>query len=142
MRQQCGVGIVDIDLSGDIPAWQIIELDNAKAVLAVDSSLVKWPEFNAIGLLGAHPPDSEFDFEVRMLAPSSGMSEDPITGSLNSALACWMQQEGRLTKDLLVKQGTNINRHGRVYIKLDKNTSDRVLIGGETQILIEGAVSL
>ena len=34
-----------------------------------------------------HPPGHDIDFEVRMLAPSSGMLEDPITGSLNAVLA-------------------------------------------------------
>ena len=77
-----------------------------------------------------------------MLAPSSGMSEDPITGSLNSALACWMHAQGRLRGDLVIAQGTSINRHGRVYVKPDPNAEGRILIGGETRILIEGVLSL
>ncbi len=109
IRQECGVGIVEIDISGQMPAfvapstkssvmlesdcqaivnqlqlnpeqlirtavldngpvWQVIELDSMEAVLAADSSLVRWPEFKAIGLLGAHPSDSEFDYEVRACA--------------------------------------------------------------------------
>ena len=71
-----------------------------------------------------------------MLAPSSGMSEDPITGSLNSALAHWLQAEGRLT----VAQGTSINRHGRVSIRPVDSTT--VKIGGQTHILIEGSLRL
>ena len=39
-------------------------------------------------------PGSECDYEVRMLA-SNGM-EDPITGSLNAALAFWLRDQGRL----------------------------------------------
>ena len=58
------------------PVWQAFELDSAKSVLAVDSSLVRWPEFSSIGLIGAQEDSHECDFEVRMLAPSSGMSED------------------------------------------------------------------
>lgn len=124
------------------PVWQILELASAEDVLAVDSSLVKWPEFKAIGLIGPHPDGSDWDYEVRMLAPSSGMSEDPITGSLNSALARWMQAEDRLNKSLIMRQGTVIGRKGRVYISLDKSDPDRVLIGGETQMLISGSVEL
>ena len=138
MRQECGVGIVEIDTSDpqllafvsppttvrpmqqdnfdaiattlEIPSdqilhsaeldngplWQVMQLDSAAAVLALDSSKVRWPTFKAIGMIGAHPPGSECDYEVRMLAPSSGMSEDPITGSLNSALAHWLQEQGQL----------------------------------------------
>ncbi len=149
VKQECGVGIVDIDVSGEVPAfvappttiaplpdqafkaitdaleidpasvertaalnngpdWQVLQLKSAADVLAVDSSKVRWPEFKPVGLIGAHPEGAECDFEVRMLAPSSGMSEDPITGSLNAALACWMHDDGRLTSPVLVAQGTII----------------------------------
>lgn len=184
VRQECGVGLVDIDISGERPAfvapptaieqlpgsdeqrivqalglspasvvntarldngpvWQVLELASADDVLKADSLGVSWPEYKAVGLIGAHAPESECDYEVRMLAPSSGMSEDPITGSLNAAIAHWLQQQQRLTEPLLIGQGQCINRVGRVYITPDKlDRSSRVLIGGETHILIEGTVLL
>lgn len=182
VRQECGVGIVDIDISQETPAfvapptqvrpmdpdhfeaivgvleipresilhtaelengpvWQAFHLDSAEAVLALDSSRVRWPTFKALGFIGPHRPGSECDYEVRMLAPSSGMSEDPITGSLNSALALWMHGDGRLNEPVLVAQGTNIQRHGRVSIRRDGDPQ-RVLIGGQSHILIEGTVDL
>ena len=125
------------------PVWQAFHLDNAQSVLAIDSSQVRWPEFKAIGLIGAHPAGAECDYEVRMLATSSGMSEDPITGSLNAALAHWMQADGRIQAPVTVAQGTNIGRHGRVTIRPRGNTiSDGVYIGGESHIIIEGTVWL
>ncbi len=183
VRQECGVGIVEIDISGKVPAfvapptsveplpekqiqaicdvlsiisssivrtakldngpvWQVFELVSAKDVLAVDASKVRWPAFKSIGLIGPHPEGSACHYEVRNLAPSSGMSEDPITGSLNSAIACWMYDEGRLQNDLVISQGTNINRHGRIFVGLDPNEEGRILIGGQTQILIEGVLTL
>lgn len=182
VRQECAVGIIDIDISQDTPAfvapptkiepmtteqlqaivevleipgssilhvaqldngpvWQALHLASAQDVLAVDSSRVRWPTFKSIGLIGAHSPDDECDYEVRMLAPSHGMSEDPITGSLNAALAHWMYADGRITGPVTVAQGTNINRHGRVSIR-PTNDGERILIGGETHILIEGTVRL
>jgi PhzF family phenazine biosynthesis protein len=75
-----------------------------------------------------------------MLAPSSGMSEDPITGSLNSALAHWLQARGKLEQSITVAQGTRIDRHGRVAIR--PVDTDTVRIGGQTHILIEGTVRL
>lgn len=74
-----------------------------------------------------------------MLAPSSGMSEDPITGSLNSALACWMRDGGRLTESVVVAQGTCIERQGRVYITPSETD---IKIGGQVHVLIEGTVKL
>ena len=183
VRQECGVGIVEIDIESSLPAfvapptdiepladadreaivralaldpqkvvasarlnngpiWQVLELQDADDVLAVDSSLVRWPAFASIGLIGAHPTGGECDYEVRMLAPSSGMSEDPITGSLNSALAHWLLRQGRLDKDLLIAQGTRISRAGRVIVRPDAAVPGRVLIGGESHILIEGNVVL
>jgi len=182
VRQECGVGLVDIDVSGSSfafvapptkieplpakalqvitnaleispdtvkhtalldngPLWQVLQLETAAQVLALDSSRVKWPEFKSIGLIGTYPPGSECDFEVRMLAPSSGMSEDPITGSLNAALAHWLYAEGRLSSDITVAQGTSINRHGRVSIRPDTDTG-KIFIGGDTHIVIDGHVSL
>lgn len=182
VRQECGVGIVEIDVSnpakpaftapptrirpmsaanlraisealeitpGKIlhtaeldngPVFQVLHLDCAESVLALDSARVRWPAYRSIGLIGAHPPGAECQYEVRHLAPSSGMSEDPITGSLNSALAHWLQTEGRLQQAVTVAQGTSIGRHGRVAIEpLDRHN---VSIGGQTHILIDGEISL
>ena len=180
VRQECGVGIVEIDIQRemyafaapptkieplpdqrfqaivnalDIPAdavlytaqldngpvWQVLQLASAEQVLAIDSSLIRWPAFQSIGLIGAHPAGSECDYEVRMLAPSSGMSEDPITGSLNAAIAHWMRSEGKLKQPITVAQGTKINRRGRVSIRPD---NDKIWIGGDTHVVIEGKIKL
>jgi PhzF family phenazine biosynthesis protein len=178
IRQECGIGIVDIDstaerlafvapptsvspldldrfdaIAGALgippesvvqtarldngPVWQVLDLGSAEEVLAIDSSRARWSPLEFVGLLGAHAPGSECDYEVRMLA-SNGV-EDPITGSLNAALAYWLRDQARLDEPLVVSQGTAMGRHGRVYIR---PTEDRVLIGGDTHILIEGTLTL
>ncbi len=182
VRQECGIGIVEIDISEkeyafvapptkieplldrdykailealeispDIvldtatldngPVWHTLQLKGAEHVLSVDSSRVKGPVFESIGLIGAHPGGAECDYEVRLLAPPTGMLEDPITGSLNAALAHWMHADGRLTRPVTVAQGTKINRHGRVSIRPDDG-GEKILIGGDTHIIIEGTVKL
>ena len=118
-----------------------MELDSAERVLALDSSRVRWPDVKPIGLIGAHPDGAECRYEVRMLAPSSGMSEDPITGSLNAALAHWLSAQGRLTEAFVVAQGTRIGREGRVYIRPAGDAGQRILIGGQTQIVIRGELT-
>jgi len=183
VRQECGVGIVEIDISSNLPAfiappttvsemttekfneltgkldinpahvlrsavldngpvWHAFELQSAAQVLAVDSSRVRWPNEKSIGLIGRCEPEAECDFEVRMLAPSSGMSEDPITGSLNSALAHWRLHNNELDKKILIAQGTSIDRHGRVEITPSNEIAGQAAIGGHTNILIEGSVYL
>ena len=183
VRQQCNIGIVEIDMTGEFPAFvappttiaamdtvleesiidtlkinrgtlkntaqlengptfQAFELDSAAAVLALDSSRVRWPQFKAIGVIGAHPSGAPVDYEVRMLAPSRGMSEDPITGSLNAALAQWFATQGRLNGGLRITQGTNINREGLVLWQPDQTNAKLIRIGGHTEILIEGTINL
>jgi PhzF family phenazine biosynthesis protein len=182
VRQECAIGIVDIDVSGAVPAfaapettvaplpqgirdaittalglspdrvvrtaqltngpaWHVLELVSADDVLAVDASRLRYPEFSSVGLIGPHAPGSECQFEVRMLAPSSGMSEDPITGSLNAAVAQWMYGAGDWHGAVTVAQGTRIGREGRVFIRRDTRNG-KVWIGGETRILIVGTLTL
>jgi PhzF family phenazine biosynthesis protein len=182
VRQECGVGIVDIDVSGAVPAfaapkttiaplppekleaitsalgiakdrilrtaqlangpvWQVLELASAADVLAADSAKIRYPAFLGVGLIGAHAPGSECQFETRMLGASSGMSEDPITGSLNAAIAQWMYGAGHWRDPVTVAQGTCIGREGRLYIRRNAR-SGIVWVGGETRILIEGMLTL
>ncbi|MGF1528692.1 MAG: PhzF family phenazine biosynthesis protein [Candidatus Competibacterales bacterium] len=183
VRQECGVGVVDIDTSqGETLAFvapptqiapladddlaaivaalaiprqaivataqldngalrQVLQLDSATRVLAVDGSRVRWPAFKPIGLLGAHPPGGECHYEVRMLAPSSGMSEDPITGSLIAALAHWLQREGKLHGPLAVAQGTALGRRGRVSVRPTAQ-GGAIFVGGRVHVLIEGTLML
>lgn len=142
LARSMGIGrdvIVDSARLDNGPLFPTLHLASAADVLAVDSSSVTWPEFSAIGLIGAHPDDAECDYEVRLLAPPTGMSEDPITGSLNAALAFWLRDRRLLSGPVTVAQGTVIGRHGRVYIRPD---GDRLLIGGDTHVVIEGTVTL
>ena len=94
------------------PVWNAIELVDAEAALNINSSLVKYGDFGPIGFLGINNDQSKVDFAVRMLAPSSGMAEDPITESLNAALAKWLFSQGRLTNSLIIAQGEKIGRGG------------------------------
>ncbi len=182
VRQECGVGIVDIDISGAVPAfaapptkveampadkyqaivaalglapdrivrtaqltngpvWQVFELASAADVLAADWRKVRYPAFVGIGLIGPHAPGGECHYEARMLAPSSGMAEDPITGSLNAAIARWMYGAGFWKEQMVVAQGTSIGRLGRLHIRHDA-AADTVWVGGHTCIMIEGTLVL
>lgn len=53
-----------------------------------------------------------------------------------------MFDEGRLTSDLVMAQGTRIGRDGRVFIRRDQKNPGRVVIGGHSQVLVDGELSL
>lgn len=124
------------------PKWDLFELHSAAAVLAMDASLVSSKEHNGLALIGAHPDGTECAYEVRNIAPSSGMIEDPITGSLNAAIAHWLAAEGRLPAEMTVAQGTAIRRAGRVRYVRGAADPRQVLIGGAVNVLIDGQVTL
>lgn len=181
--QECGVGLVEIDVSGTVPAfvapatkvaplpkqtlqnivdaldldpalvvhtahlengpvWDVLELRSAKDVLAIDATKINWPDFSGVSLIGPYPQGSDCDYEVRFITPSSGMIEDPITGSLNAAIARWFLHEKRLSGEIVISQGTRVNRLGRVFIRVEPGDPPRVFVGGKTQIVIEGTVEL
>jgi PhzF family phenazine biosynthesis protein len=123
------------------PVWNVFELASAADVLAADSGRIRYGDQGYVGLIGAHPPGSECDYEVRLLGPSSGGSEDPITGSLNAAIARWKYGAGAWRGPVTVAQGTCIGRVGRVSIRHDA-AGDAVWIGGRTCVLIEGTLHL
>lgn len=180
IRQNCGVGLVDIDLTGALPAfiapptkispmpaddlaaitaglnldpsriksqaflnngpvWHAIELADAGDVLDLDAGAITPIKGIAVGLIAPHT-SGDVDYEVRMFSMWGDLKEDPITGSLNAALAHWMQDQGRVTKPHIVAQGSCIGRHGRVHVIPSENGDMR--IGGHTNILIEGRVTL
>ncbi|WP_375282201.1 PhzF family phenazine biosynthesis protein [Pseudooctadecabacter sp.] len=184
LRQNCGVGLVDVDLTGDTPAfvapptkiiplpdgrldqiahglgldparilghallnngpeWHAIEMASADDILALSPRDFTPISGIAVGLIAPHPA-GPVAFEVRMFSMWSGLIEDPITGSLNAALAHWMQSQGRAKQPYTVAQGTQIGREGRVHVIPDKNAPDEgpMRIGGHTNILIEGHVTL
>lgn len=179
--QNCGVGLVEIDLTGDVPAfiapptkiapmpqamldkllaqfdldpshvlgsailnngpeWHVIEMQTADEILSIDLDTRGQTEKVALGLIGAHSNGGPADYEVRMFGMLFGIKEDPITGSLNAALAHWFQQQNRASAPYMVAQGTQIGRVGRVHVT--PTPDGQIKIGGHTNILIEGQVTL
>ena len=80
-------------------------------------------------------------FEVRAFFPgSNGMAEDPVTGSLNAALAQWLIGAGIAPERYIASQGTALGRAGRVHVERDAD--GEIWIGGASVTCIEGRVQL
>ncbi len=125
------------------PHWRGLMLRSAKQVLALrpDSAVLDGLEIGLVAPLGrpndAH--DSECAFEVRAFFPGhGGLAEDPVTGSLNAAMAQWLIGDGLAPARYVASQGTAMGRAGRVYVEQDPQSPGTIWIGGASVTCIEG----
>ena len=86
------------------------------------------------------PQHAAPDLEVRAFAAPVGVTEDPVTGSLNASLAQWLMAEGHLPERYVASQGTCLGRAGRV--QLERDASGQVWVGGQVVTCISGQVQL
>lgn len=120
------------------PPWIGVVLRDARAVLAVEPDVVAMGEL-CVGVVGAWDDSHEADVEVRGFVPGMGVVEDPVTGSLNAGLACWLIGDGTLPPRYVASQGTVLRRAGRVHVE---QVGEDIWVGGDTVTCIEGTVLL
>ena len=129
--------VVDAQWADNGPGWVAVLLASADAVLALRPG----PTDVDLGVVGPHPPGGPAAFEVRAFFPKEGgTAEDPVTGSLNAALAQWLLATGRARAPYVARQGTALGRAGRVHVAQDAD--GLVWVGGATATLVTGAVAL
>jgi PhzF family phenazine biosynthesis protein len=129
--------IVDAAWADNGPGWVVALLDSAEAVLALRPGFVDLD----LGVVGPHPRGSEAAFESRAFFPKAGATaEDPVTGSLNAAVAQWLLSTARASPPYIVSQGAAIGRSGRVHISQDQDGT--LWAGGGTVTCIAGEVEL
>ncbi len=139
-----GLGIARTDIVAHAwcdngPPWRGVMLRTAEQALALQ------PDGQALaglftGVVAPRPAGDDCAFEVRAFFPGhGGMAEDPVTGSLNAALAQWLIGAGLAPERYVAAQGTALGRAGRVHVAREGGT---VWIGGESVTCIEGQVRL
>jgi PhzF family phenazine biosynthesis protein len=119
------------------PPWRSILLASAEQVLAIrpDEAILRGLD---VGVVGPHAPGGDADVEVRaFFTKGAGVAEDPVTGSLNAALAQWLISSGRLPDSYVAAQGTALGRSGRVHVD---QQGDDIWIGGHCVTVIDGSV--
>jgi PhzF family phenazine biosynthesis protein len=134
------------------PGWKAVMLASADEVLALRPQLssegdleigVVGPSKSAgkVGVVGAHAAGMQPAFEVRAFfpAPSGSLAEDPVTGSLNAALAQWLIGDGLAPPRYVAAQGTALGRAGRVHVAQD---GDDIWIGGDCVTVVQGKAEL
>ena len=126
------------------PNWRGVLLASAEQVLSLkpDAAVLARLDIGVVGPRGkVGVVGSDTQFEVRAFFPgNNGLTEDPVTGSLNAALAQWMIGDGLAPGQYVAAQGTVLQRKGRVHIERDAGGT--VWVGGSTVTCIEGEVML
>ncbi|MCU1478681.1 MAG: phenazine biosynthesis protein PhzF [Subtercola sp.] len=146
--------IVDSNWIDNGPGWAGLLLPSAEAVLALEPDFAALAA-NSIGVVGPYAdtdtdtdtdadPDADAtaghpQFEVRGFAGSAGVTEDPVTGSLNASLAQWMIGAGHAPTSYLAGQGARLGRDGRVHVE---QLGAQVWVGGDSVTCIAGTVIL
>jgi PhzF family phenazine biosynthesis protein len=129
--------IVDAEWADNGPGWVAVMLADADAVLAMRPGFVDLE----VGVVGPYPPGSPEAFEVRAFFPKDGTTvEDPVTGSLNAAIAPWLLRTGRVQAPYVVSQGTVLGRGGRVHVGRDDDGT--IWVGGATVTCVVGRAEL
>jgi PhzF family phenazine biosynthesis protein len=147
-----GLGVARADIVAHAwcdngPNWRGVMLRDAAQVLALrpDASVLAGLDVGVVGprgkvgVVGARGDDCAF--EVRAFFPgNNGMAEDPVTGSLNAALAQWLIGAGMAPGRYVASQGTALGRAGRIAVERDADGT--IWIGGASVTCIEGQVQL
>ncbi len=121
------------------PGWCAVRLASAQAVLALQPD---WAALAGLklGVIGAHAPGHEAQFEVRALIGDGLGFEDPVTGSLNASLGQWLIGQGLAPEAYIAAQGQCLGRAGRVHVQRDAQGT--VWVGGDVAACISGTVTL
>jgi PhzF family phenazine biosynthesis protein len=92
-----------------------------------------------LGIVGPSGPDEDTAFEVRAFVPGIGVTEDPVTGSLNAGIAQWLIGAGLAPSHYVAAQGSALGRAGRIHVDSD---GDTVWIGGDVVVCVRGEVMI
>lgn len=121
------------------PGWQALLIDDAERLLALapDPALLRGLDF---GVVAPALPGGGCDLELRaFFAVGDRLVEDPVTGSLNAAVAQWLIGAGLAPARYVAAQGTALGRAGRVHLHAEDGA---VWVGGAVASLVSGQVAL
>ena len=133
VAQSLGLGVEEIHAAawGDNgPGWimvQVADVDKLRA-LTYSGEL----KLGVVALTGQDDPL----YEVRGFTPDY---EDPVTGSLNAALAQWMRSRDIAPASYTAVQGIQVGRSGRIDVHDD---GDQIWVGGRVSVRVRGTLNL
>jgi len=125
--------------------WLGILVDSEQTVLALEPDHTALKSLALVGVIGPRTEDcpegavERYDFAVRAFTAAVDIAEDPVTGSLNAALAQWLIAQGLAPARYVVSQGVRLQRRGQVFIEWCEG---EVWVGGNCVTGVEGTVRL
>ncbi len=128
--------VVDAVHADNGPGWKLLILRDAHAVLGAQP-VARAPVPTDVGLVGPYPAGSDMQFEVRaFFADATGrLAEDPVTGSLNAAIAQTLMVRGEAGAGYVAGQGRTVGADGRVHVAV---TGEGAWIGGKAVVVSRG----
>jgi trans-2,3-dihydro-3-hydroxyanthranilate isomerase len=126
------------------PHHVFLELGSKEEVAALE------PDFGALGRLTEFGVNcfagSGTRWKTRMFAPTSGVVEDPATGSACGPLGIHLVRHGRIQTgvEVEVSQGAEIGRPSKLFVRVDGTPEqiERVEVGGSAVIVARGEFRL
>ena len=109
--------------------------ESERDVAAIEPRLDLVAQLDSAGVI-VTAPGSNVDFVSRFFAPRLGVPEDPVTGSSHCTLIPYWS--ARLKKDRLLARQLS-KRGGEIHCE---HRGDRVVIGGEATLYLEGEVEV
>lgn len=118
------------------PGWKLLHLRNAEEVLAAEP-VAKAEVGTDVALLGPWAPDALAQWEVRAFFadPAGKLTEDPVTGSLNAAVAQYLFGAGLAQGSYIAAQGRKIGADGVVTCS---RAEDGIWIAGRVETVSSG----
>ncbi len=129
-----GLGVQPLEVWGGMDF--MVVLPSEEDVRTLQPAWEPLAQAGGRGVIVTAPGSGKVDFVSRFFAPAAGINEDPVTGSAHCMLTpYWAQRLGK--KAMYARQLSA--RGGELWLKLK---GDRVLISGQAQPYLKGAITL
>jgi trans-2,3-dihydro-3-hydroxyanthranilate isomerase len=133
-----------VELYHQGPGFAYFELESKDALAGLT------PDFGALGRITDFGVScfagSGTDWKTRMFAPTSGVPEDPATGSAAGPLAMHLARHGRISfgEEIEISQGDEIGRPSKLYARVTGTPDDveTIEVGGSAVIVARGEFRL
>jgi trans-2,3-dihydro-3-hydroxyanthranilate isomerase len=133
-----------VELYHQGPGFAYFVLDGADAVAALE------PDFGALGKITDYGisclAGSAKKWKTRMFAPTSGVPEDPATGSAAGPLAMHLARHRRIEfgDEIEISQGDEIGRPSKLYARVTGTAEkvDTIEVGGSAVVVARGEFRL